>query len=489
MAGWIWTGWTWPGFKMRWAWNAIAPFAMLLALHGHGLAEQDGRLSIPPTELRNPFAELLGERQPMYNQPSLASPYAPPPQAAIPQTIETLTLPPPGMAQPGRSGPSLSSGSKISAKPLPPLASAREMALSTDILPTLQPGTLERTSLAVQRYGAIVSGGGWPDIPNSLNAKASGPAVAVLRLRLMIEGDLDPSEGQSPLWSPALDAAVRRFQARHGLQQTGSVKGATLRAMNVPAAERLRQLNASAQRLSALTFGFGPRYIVVNLPSAEVEAVDNGNVVRRYVGIVGDINHASPTIEAKVAAINLNPSWTLPTSIIKNEIIPKMRKDPGWLARSKIRILNGKGEEIDPRSIDWSGEKAVNYILRQDPGLSNSLGTIRLNMPNKLAVYMHDTPGKKAFGADYRFLSHGCVRVQGVYDLATWLLEGTAGAPTPSGRWENGTLQKMAETGEGVDLRLPKPVPVIWTYLTGWANSDNVVQFRDDIYGYDAVSG
>ena len=141
---------------------------------------------------------------------------------------------------------------------------------------------------------------------------------------------------------------------------------------------------------------------------------------------------------AHIQVVNLNPTWTVPTSIIKKEIIPHMQRDPGYLTRAKIRILDGSGQEINPKAVDWSTERAANYTLRQDSGASNSLGSIRIGMPNKLAVYMHDTPSKRLFGADYRFLSHGCVRVQGVYDLAEWLLEGTPAA----GRAASGTRRR-----------------------------------------------
>ena len=161
---------------------------------------------------------------------------------------------------------------------------------------------------------------------------------------------------------------------------------------------------------------------MVNLPSTSVEAVENGRVVHRYVAIVGDPEHPSPEISAQIQVINLNPTWTVPISIIKKEIIPRMQRDPGYLTRAKIRILDGSGQEINPKSVNWSTERAANYTLRQDSGAGNSLGSIRIGMPNKLAVYMHDTPSKGLFGADYRFLSHGCVRVQGVYDYAAWLL-------------------------------------------------------------------
>src|SRR5271169_3279041 len=370
--------------------------------------------------------------------------------------------------------------------PPPPL----ETALSTDPSPSFQPDTFLATSKAAERYAAIVEAGGWPtDIP-SLRPGAIGAPVAKLRKRLSIEGDLDPKAPvngpAAKIWSAELTAAVKRFQGRMGLRKTGILAGATLKEINIPAEVRHTQLAASAQRLSQIAnFEFGDRYVVVNLPSTSVEAVENGAVAHRYVAIVGDPEHPSPEIAASISVINLNPTWTVPTSIIKREIIPKMQKDPGYLARSKIRILDGTGTEIDPKSINWNTERAVNYTLRQDSGASNSLGAIRIGMPNKLAVYMHDTPSKNLFGADYRFLSHGCVRVQGVYDLAQWLLQGTPGGP--AGGWDKQALLDEVKQGEREDLNLAKLVPVVWLYLTGWSNAGGPANFRDDVYGLDTV--
>jgi murein L,D-transpeptidase YcbB/YkuD len=368
------------------------------------------------------------------------------------------------------------------APPPPPL----ETALSNDPNPTLQPNTFFATAKASERYGAIVDAGGWPTDIEPLHPGDKGPGVAKLRKRLAIEGDLDAAHSSGQGWDAGLTEAVKRFQARMGLRQTGIVAGATLKAMNVPASVRFKELASSADRLAGANFDFGDRYVVVNLPSTSVEAVEAGMVVHRYVAIVGDKDHPSPEISAHVQSVNLNPTWTVPTSIIKKEIIPHMQRDPGYLSRQKIRILDSSGQEINPREINWNSERAVNYTLRQDSGAANSLGSIRINMPNKLAVYMHDTPSKRLFGADYRFLSHGCVRVQGVYDYAQWLLEGTSGGP--NGQWDKAAMQEKVKEGAPYEIRLTHPVPVIWVYLTGWSNSgDGAASFRDDVYGLDTV--
>jgi murein L,D-transpeptidase YcbB/YkuD len=412
--------------------------------------------------------------------PASAAKPAPAQSAAAPGPIG---VPPPAAAAPV--DPSL----MVPSVPTPPKPKKvvkapppSEYALPIEPTPSFQPDTFYTTAKAVERYSAIVNAGGWPTLRPGLRLgpKSRGAAVATLRLRLGIEGDLSGATDETT-WDAALTAAVKHYQERVGLKQTGIVAGATLKALDVPAGVRLRQLASSSKRLTGVEFPFEDRYVVVNIPSASVEAVENGAVVKRYVAVVGDVDHPSPEVQAKVAAINLNPTWTVPTSIIKNEIIPKMRRDPGYLSRQKIRILDGKGNEIDPSRIDWSGDKAANYTLRQDSGAGNSLGSIRINMPNKFAVYMHDTPSKRLFGADYRFLSHGCVRVSGVYKLAEWLLQGT------DGDWSVAAMQAAVATGDRKEIRLAKPVPVIWVYLTGWASADGTVHFRDDVYGIDTA--
>jgi L,D-transpeptidase YcbB len=414
------------------------------------------------------------------------SPFLPAPADATPPAADagagaTPSNPAPGAASPAPGETPAAPRPKKIVRAPPPL----ETALSDDPEPTFQPNTFFATAKASERYAAIVDAGGWPIDIVALHPGAKGPAVANLRKRLAIEGDPDANPAAGQVWDARLTAAVKRFQSRMGLRRTGVVAGATLKAINVPARVRFNQLASSANRLAGVNFSFGDRYVVVNLPSTSVEAVENDRVAHRYVAIVGDPEHPSPEIAAQIQVINLNPTWTVPTSIIKKEIIPRMQRDPGYLSRAKIRILDGSGQEINPKAVNWGTERATNYTLRQDSGVGNSLGSIRIGMPNKLAVYMHDTPSKQLFGADYRFLSHGCVRVQGVYDYAEWLLQGTGGGPT--GFWDKGAMQAKVKEGAPYDIRLTKPVPVIWVYLTGWSNGDGAANFRDDVYGIDTV--
>jgi murein L,D-transpeptidase YcbB/YkuD len=453
-------------------------FACLAVLAG--LASVQAQPAIPrPRDVLAQKTEALAppsEAKPADAQKAQMPPEVPAPVEAAPGAAAAPQTPPEPPVQKAEAK------SKKKKKNAPP---PRETALSDDPTPVFQPETYFATVKAAEQYARIVEAGGWPTVGKPLNPGAKGKEVAVLRQRLAAEGDLEGADGEGEKWDPALTNAVKHFQFRYGLKQTGIVAGATLKALNVPAEQRQKQLAASAQRLQDVHFAFGERYVVVNIPSAAVDAVEDGRVARRYVAVVGDVEHRSPEIEAKISAININPTWTVPTSIIKNEIIPKMRENPKYLSKAKIRILDGKGREIDPSRIDWSTEKAASYTLRQDSGAGNSLGSIRIAMPNKLAVYMHDTPSKRLFSSDYRFLSHGCVRVEGVYDLAAWLLEGVE--RSKGGAWDKHALLQEIAGGEREDIKLAKAVPVIWTYMTGWASADGTVHFRDDVYRIDDV--
>ena len=359
--------------------------------------------------------------------------------------------------------------------------------VSTDPNPTLTARTFLDTLRAAERYAAFAEAGGWERLPEDLGRLKAGersPAIPALRHHLTLTGDLAADAPPSDRLDSPLVAAISAFQARHGLPDSGILGRLTINALNVPAETRQRQLAASAARLMGSKFPFGDRYVVVNIPSAAVEAVENGAVVRRYVAVVGSPDKATPAVETRITDINFNPTWTVPASVVKNEIIPQMRKNPGYLARNHIRILGPAGE-VDPTHIDWAGGKAANYMLRQDSGFDNSLGQVRIDMPNRFAVYMHDTPAKSLFAASVRFHSHGCVRVGQVKELVGWLLQGTDGPNGPVTNWGPIEIETGIADGERRDIKLVKPVPVTFVYLTGYATPDGKAHFRDDIYKLD----
>ena len=356
-------------------------------------------------------------------------------------------------------------------------------SVSENAAPDLGPETVRATAEATRRYMEIAAGGGWPRLAHPLHPGANGSEVARLRRRLAAESYLSQDAAGGSDWDEGLTDAIKRFQANHGLDQTGDVSRATLRALNVPAAARAKQLEATARRLARLHFDFPRSYVEVNIPAASVEAVEDGKAVRRFTAIVGGKRHKSPQITAKIVSVDINPTWTVPASIIKKEMEPRLRRDPNYLARQHIRVFDGRGHEVDPRKLRrLSARRAAQFTFRQDPGPKNALGSLRLSMPNKDEVYMHDTPQKQLFDRDYRFLSHGCVRVDGVYDLAAWILNVSG---TGSGQWDSEKLRSETESGRTKKIRLAHPMPVVWAYLTGWAEPDGMARFRRDIYGLD----
>jgi L,D-transpeptidase YcbB len=216
----------------------------------------------------------------------------------------------------------------------------------------------------------------------------------------------------------------------------------------------------------------------MNIPAAELEAVQGGNVANRYTTVVGKIDRQSPVLAVFINQINFNPYWTVPVSIIRRDLIPHMQRDPNYLTRLRIRIFDQRGQELQPNQIDWNTDQAVAFRFRQDPSDINSMGNVRIGMPNPEIVYMHDTPQKGLFGSDTRFHSSGCARVQNVRELVTWLL-----AEQPE--WPRARVDHAIRSDERLDVRIRRPVPVYWVYVTAWATDDGLVQFRNDIYRRD----
>jgi L,D-transpeptidase YcbB len=358
-----------------------------------------------------------------------------------------------------------------------------EEAVSADNYPVLSPQTVSSLEKAIGQYREISSRGGWTPVPNQNRLKigTKRPAVLALRDRLVVSGDLNPGAGRSDLFDSYVEESVRKFQVRHGLYPDGEVKDLTFIALNVPAEVRLRQLETNLVRVRSMSGFLGNRYIVHNIPAAQLEAVESGQVASRHITVVGKKDRQSPIISTKVSDINFNPYWTVPASIIKKDLIPKMQVEPDYLTKNKIRIFSYKNaQEVSPESINWNSMDATQYRFRQDTGEQNSMGAIRINIPNVHSVYMHDTPSKGLFGENARFHSSGCARVQNVRELVAWILAGT--------KYDRSEVDRLMRSGERVDAKPHAPVPVYWVYITAWGNPEGLVQFREDIYDRDGLS-
>jgi murein L,D-transpeptidase YcbB/YkuD len=360
----------------------------------------------------------------------------------------------------------------------PESRSAAALALSHE--PTFDEGTAQRIREAALSYADLAIRGGWPMIPAEAKFAlgVAGPHDDLLRQRLILSDDLAADKTSGPFDADVAEA-IKRFQVRHGLAATATVTPRTLAALNVPVQKRIRQLEASLERVDHMNFQSGRRYVIVNLPAAFAEAVENDVVVRRYRVIVGKTEKPSPTLTAEITSVNLNPTWTVPSSIAKTEISAHMRKDPTYLSRMHMDVLDAHDNPIDPNSVDWSGTRTPNFTVRQQNGAFNALGAVKIDMPNPYSVYMHDTNQRNLFSDDYRFDSHGCSRVDNVRDLATWLLQ----PEIP--KWNRAALDAAIATGQRQDIALPNKVPVAWIYLTAWMTRDQTIQFRNDIYAQD----
>ena len=349
--------------------------------------------------------------------------------------------------------------------------------------PILGGSAVPNIQQAISDYQQIVSAGGWPDVRSSqkLQIGVSDPGVQTLRQRLMVSGDLPRSAGLSNAFDSYVDGAVKRFQARHGLPQDGVMGEYTLKAMNVPATTRLAQLNTNLVRLQTMSGDLGSRYVMVNIPAAYIEAVENSRVALRHVAVVGRISRPTHILNSKIYDVTLNPYWTAPRSIVEKDIVPLMRKDPTYLKRNNIRLIDNKGQEVAPETVDWFAPKAPNLMFRQDPGKINAMASTKINFYNEHNEYMHDTPQQGLFNKLMRFESSGCVRVQNVRDLSLWLLKDTPG-------WSRQQMEATIKSGVNTPVKLAQEVPVFFTYITAWSAKDRVVQFRDDIYQKDGAT-
>lgn len=360
-------------------------------------------------------------------------------------------------------------------------SAARSVAMPKSSTPTFSPYTIQATENAIQQYGQLQQQGGWQSLSGKGRLKLGDESqdVQSLRRRLVTTGDLSPSLADSAIYDSYVEGGVRRFQARHGILESGVVGDTTRAAMAIPVDVRLNQLQMNLVRIRAMGGGTLPqRYIFLNIPATDIQAVQGGQVVQHHLATPGRPDRQSPVMSTVVQNINFNPYWTVPESIIRKDLIPRMRQYPNYLADKHIRIYGPDGTELQSSQVDWTTDEAVKLRFRQDPGMFNSLGQVRINIANQYGVYMHDTPEKNIFGQEYRFDSSGCCRVQNVRDLVTWIMQGTEYG-------DRDRVDEVIRSGARTDVQPVQKVPVFWTYVTAWATPEGMVQFRDDIYNKD----
>ena len=308
------------------------------------------------------------------------------------------------------------------------------------------------TKEAIKRYTEIVDRGGWPQIPEPegkvsrdklMQFGINDPAVSLLRARLTASGDLSDGDTTSTSFSYSVEKALQRFQASNGLSPTGIADKRTIGALNVPADARLKQLKINLGRLQETVSTTAKKYVVVNIPTAQIEAVQNGQIVARYAGVVGKADRPTPLLRTPITDLSFNPVWRLPPTVVSEDLIPRGRemqaKGQNVLVKFGIDAYSN-GKKVDPTKINWDKVSPGTYSYSEQPGKENPLGFLKINFDSAHSVYMHDTPSDRIFGRNFRSESSGCIRVHNIENLAAWILADQRG-------WDADRIAEMKEFG------------------------------------------
>ena len=341
----------------------------------------------------------------------------------------------------------------------------------------------ERARAALARYRAIAAKGGWAPVPagKKLQSGMKDARVPALRRRLAATGELSGQALDSETFDEPLAAAVKEFQASHRLPPDGAVGPGTLAELNVPVEARILQIRINLERARWVLHEIKPGdLVIVDVAGFDVSFVRNQKVLWTAKVQIGKPYRQTPIFKSMIDNVVFNPTWTVPPGIIEKDILPAVKRDPGYLEKKKLDVIDRSGKKVDPSSINWSKQTAGNfpYMLRQEPGPDNALGRVKINFPNPYLVYLHDTPSKALFEKEERAFSSGCIRVERPLELAALLLNDPQ-------NWNAGSIGKVIEAGETRTVPLPKPVPVLLMYWTIDPGTEGRVVFKRDPYGRD----
>jgi murein L,D-transpeptidase YcbB/YkuD len=352
-------------------------------------------------------------------------------------------------------------------------------------LEAIEPDLVEYDRLqdALVEHLNIQARGGWPTVPEGEGLKlgSTGPRVVALRERLKVTGDLGDTGATDPaVFGEGLEAAVTRFQRRHGIDADGKVGPRTLEELNVPVEARIDQIRANLERARWVFRDVEDTYVIVDIAGYRLDLVENGRTVWSTNVQVGKPYHATPVFKSTMKYIEFNPTWTIPPGILRNETLPAIRRDPSYLSRNNMSVVTTSGKIVDPATIDWAATagKGFPYMIRQEPGTRNALGQVKFIFPNEYMVYLHDTPSKGLFARTERAFSHGCIRTQNPFDFAEHLLDNQG--------WDRARIDQVHESRKTTRVNLKTPVTVMLLYWTADVAEDGTVRFKKDVYGRDA---
>ena len=323
----------------------------------------------------------------------------------------------------------------------------------------------------------------WPIIPDGPTIKKGmeDERIPKIRERLFVLGDLnDMSTNNLLLYDEKLYAAVQQFQARHGLENEGNIGVRTIASLNVTVENRINQIKANMERWRWLSQEFGDYYIEVNIANFELKVFKNGKMERSHKVITGKPYRKTPVFSSKMQYLVFNPTWTIPPGILNADVLPGVRKDVSYLEKKKLTVLDNQGNPVNTLEIDWNNKEVENYTYCQPPGPDNALGAVKLMFPNKFHVYLHDTPAKELFEKTERAFSSGCIRVHEALSFAEYLLNDPV-------NWSKEKIDKVVATNKSQTVQLKEQPNVHLLYWTAWTNTNNIVQFRHDVYDRDKL--
>ena len=331
--------------------------------------------------------------------------------------------------------------------------------------------------VALVNLRTVAAAGGWPLLADGPTLKPGSEdlRVPMLRERLRLVG-YPVGEELDDRYDQALEAALTQFQREHYLAADGHLGKATLAALNVPVEARIEQLRANLERARWLLHQLQGDFVVVDIAGYQVTYYKDGKPAWRSRVQVGKPYRSTPVFKSEITYLTLNPTWTVPPTILKNDILPKVRRNPGYLAANRIRVLDSQGRELAPASVNWANPRGI--MLRQDAGPGNSMGRLVIRFPNNYLVYLHDTPSQGLFASEQRAYSSGCIRVERPRELAELLLDDPV-------RWSRDGLDRAIDTLKTQTVMLRKPVPLLLAYWTVDLREDGRVGFRPDIYDRD----
>lgn len=325
---------------------------------------------------------------------------------------------------------------------------------------------------------AIEAAGGWPRIPDgpALKPGVQDERVIPLRQRLIAAGVLDPNLAAGKQFDGVLEQAVMQFQREQNLDVDGTVGRQTLAVLNVPIERRIEQVKANLERGRWLLHEVNGDFVWVDIAGYQIHFYRAGKPIWTSRVQVGRPYRSTPIFKSRISYVTFNPTWTIPPTIFKEDVLPQIRRDPQYLKQHRLSVLDGKGNVIDPTTIDW--QHPGNILLREEAGPLNPLGKVAIRFPNPHAIYMHDTPSKHNFSKGQRAFSSGCIRVERPLELVALLFNDPE-------RWNQEAIDHAIATGGTHDVGFKVKIPILLTYSTVGITDDGRITFKQDIYDRD----